>query len=191
MSTETSVQPADEAFADACMFAYTGAYPEDGSDEEVSGIAALSFTNKTGNFYQTLTIVVSDGENEYEFFITSLKPGAHITVLERSKAPFAGEETSVTVTVKESSFFAVLPEMYPDTFAVQVLNGVMNLQNISERDISGDVYVYYKNKNADGYFGGITYRVNFGALAAGELAQRGSSHLSADNSEILFITYDE
>ncbi len=177
MSTETAALSDDKVFADARLFSYTGAYAEDGSDEEVSGIAALTFTNGTGNFYQTLTANVSDGENVYEFFITSLKPGARITVLERSKTPFSGKERSVTVTVKESSFFAALPE----TFAVQLLNGVMNLRNISDRDISGDVYVYYKNINADGYFGGITYRVNFGALAAGELSGCGMFSLHPQN----------
>ena len=191
ITAEATTENIVRAFSSAKLMSYSGAYAEDGTGEEVSGIAALTFVNDTGNFYQTLTLHVTDGENEYEFFITSLKPGALITVLDRAKTPYAGEEKSVAVTVAESSFFADIPEMHIDTFSLQVLDGVINIKNISGKDIPGDVYIYYKNKNENGYFGGITYRINCGAIASGELVQRGSAHLSAGNSEILFIDYEE
>ena len=46
---------------------------------------------------------------------------------------------------------------------------MLNVPNISDEDIPGDVVVYYKHASADMLYGGITYRVTIsGGIKAGE-----------------------
>lgn len=171
------------------LSSYTGAYIEDGTDDTVENIAALRIRNDSDRAYQTLTLKVTSNGMVYEFFVTALLPGDELTVLERYRAVFGGTQEISSFEIAESSYFAEEPSMHEELFTLQLFSGVINLRNDSPTDMPNDVYVYYKAKDASGLLGGITYRVNFGALKSGELAQRASAHLSPENSELLFVTY--
>lgn len=174
------------------LYAYSGAFVEDGTDEEVENVAALSVKNNSSNAYQTVSLKVKcENGEEYEFFITALLPGKAVAVLEKNRKQYDGTAPTGTPEITESSFYAFSPDLNADSFEINAVGSVINLKNISDRDFTNDVYVYYKNTADGNQLGGITYRVNFGALKAGELSQRSSLHFSADNSEILYITYGE
>ena len=88
--------------------------------------------------------------------------------------------------------FAALQDgvlLYPDQLKLQILDGAVNVTNISGKDIAGDIVIYYKNSAADLYYGGITYRVRIeGGLKAGEIRQIMASHFSDTGSKIMFVT---
>ena len=66
---------------------------------------------------------------------------------------------------------------------------MLNVTNISDEDITGDVVVYYKNASADMLYGGITYRVTIsGGIKAGEIRQVVAGHFSDSGSRIMFAT---
>lgn len=173
------------------LFPYTGAYVEDGSDEECTNIAAVTVKNNSDKAWQILSFEVMAGGGTYNFTVTALMPGMTLTVLERDKKTLPTGAQATYFGITQSGEYAVMPSVHEDMFEAQVYNGIMNLKNISDRDMENDVFVYYKNKDASGFLGGITYRVNFGKLKSGELSQRPSAHLKQGNSEILFITYGE
>lgn len=192
--TSSSVEPTGDVTQNAGidvlgLLSYSGAYLEDGSDDAVENIAALRIRNDSGRAYQTLTLKVTSNGTVYEFFVTALLPGKEITVLERNRAEFGGDQEIYSCEISESSYFTEEPSMHADMFTIQTFSGVINLRNDSPSDIANDVFVYYKSKDSSGLLGGITYRVNFGALKSGELAQRASGHFDPENSEILFVTY--
>lgn len=173
------------------FYSYSGEYVEDGSDELVSNIAAIRVKNTSDVPYQTLKLSLKVEDENYEFFITTLLPGDVVTVLEKYKKTFAGNGKYNAFDITESSQFAKTPSVYEKKFKADIFDGIMNLTNTSGKNFENDVYVYYKTKDTEGYFGGITYRINFGPLKKGELSQRNSSHLYSDASEIVFITYGE
>lgn len=180
----------DEPYEVSGVFSYSGPYVEDGSDEPVENIAAIRITNHGKYALQTVTYEVY-GEERLFFFATGVLPGDTVTVLEYKKTPFKEGTDYGEPVLSECSNYTVEPSLNADKFEITRMGSVINLKNISDKNMKYDVYLYYKNKNAEGYLGGITYRVNFGALKAGELAQRSSAHFSDENSEILFITYGE
>lgn len=173
------------------LFPYTGTYVEDGSDGEVNGIAAVTVKNDSGKAWQLLSLEVMAGEETYNFTVTALMPGMTLTALERDKKTLPADAQATYFGIIQSGEYAAVPSVHEDMFEAQVYNGIMNLKNITDKDMENNVFVYYKNKDASGFFGGITYRVNFGKLKGGELSQRPSAHLKQGNSEILFITYGE
>ena len=76
-----------------------------------------------------------------------------------------------------------------DKLQLQVLDGALNVINISGEDITGDVVIYYKNAAADVYYGGITYRVRIeGGIKADEIKQIMASHFSDSGSKVMFVT---
>ena len=76
-----------------------------------------------------------------------------------------------------------------DRIQVGGLEGALNIENISEEDIPGNIVIYYKNVAGDVFYGGITYRVTIeGGLKADEIRQVMSAHFNADNSEIVMVS---
>ena len=63
------------------------------------------------------------------------------------------------------------------------------MKNVSEKAITKEVSIYYKNKLNENYFGGITYRVRIDGLEPGEEISGFSSHAQKNSSEVMFITY--
>ena len=189
IESETESVSAEVEFLD--FFAFDGKYVEDGSDADVKGVAAIKIKNNTANAYELMKIEVEAGGNIYNFFVTALMPGMTLTVLEKDKKPVSGDISKKSFTIIESCGYRTEPSLYKDKFSFECFDGIMNLKNISDRDFENDVYVYYKNRDASGCLGGITYRINFGPMKKGALSQHPSAHLSKDSSEVLFITYGE
>ncbi len=85
-----------------------------------------------------------------------------------------------------------LPEfqMHPDVFEITGEAGQLTVKNISDKAVSGEVYVYYKNSGADLFYGGITYRARVeGGLEPGESKQIIAAHYAPTTSAILMVSY--
>ena len=78
---------------------------------------------------------------------------------------------------------------HEDKLKIQVLNGAINVTNISGEDIEENIMVYYKNKEDGAFLGGIAYRISLeGGIKSGEVRQKTAKHLLKSESEILFVT---
>jgi hypothetical protein len=87
------------------------------------------------------------------------------------------------------AFLDAEPDLCEDQLKIQSLDGAMNITNISGKDITDNIVIYYKNAAADLLYGGITYRVTIrGGLRADEVRQISVSHFSATGSRVMFIT---
>ena len=173
--------------------AYTGMYMEDGSNEVVSGVLMCIVTNEGDRAVEYAQLQLHDGEKEIPFTLTALLPGRSVVLLAQDKTAY-DKDAAYTATVAESvAFFANEPSLQADRLQIQGLDGGMNITNISDADITGDVVIYYKNAASDGLlYGGITYRTRIsGGIKAGELKQGMTEHFSVSGSEVLFITVAE
>ena len=172
------------------MGAYTGIYMEDGTDEIVSGIMMIVVTNHSENTLQYAEIKVSGEDSEASFSLSTLMPGASAVVLEKNRLKFKESDKYTTATAENVTFFSEDLSLHEDVLKIQPLDGALNVTNISDKDISGEVIIYYKNSAADMFYGGITYRARVeGGLKAGETKQVMTNHFSAKGSTILFVTY--
>lgn len=173
--------------------AYTGMYMEDGSNEVVSGVLMCIVTNEGDRAVEYAQLQLHDGERDIPFTLTALQPGRSVVLLAQDKTAY-DKDAAYTATVAESvAFFANEPSLQADRLQIQGLDGGMNITNISNKDITGDVVVYYKNVAADGLlYGGITYRTRIsGGIKAGELKQGMTEHFRVNGSEVLFVTVAE
>ena len=170
--------------------AYTGPYWEDGSYEEVSDIQMILLENVSEQNLQYAEITVEHKDCVAEYAVTNLPAGAKAVVLEKNRMEYT-KKAVVETSVENTVFLEEMP-LYENIFEIQGLDGVINVKNISEKDITGDIYIYYKNLGDGVYHGGITYRVRVeGGLQADEIRQLGASHYNAENCEILMVSYVE
>ena len=158
---------------------YTGLYMEDGSDEILAKLLQLAeFT------------AVSGGE-EYRFRLTNLAAGERAVLLEQERRAASGAPLESAV-LGNAALFPEPMELYEDTIEIGGLEGMLNVQNISAADISGDICIYYKYAAQDIYYGGITFRVRIeGGLKAGELRQIPAGHFDPDGCAVVQVTIYE
>ena len=166
---------------------YTGMYMEDGSDEIVSGVMMIVVSNEGDEDIQLADIELSQNGEIYSFRLTNLAAGARAVVLERERREHPEGEPQSAI-LKETVIFSEPVGLCEDRIGISGMDGMLNIQNVSDTDIDGDVYVYYKYAADDLFYGGITFRVRVeGGLDAGEIRQIPAGHYSPSGCAIIHV----
>ena len=168
---------------------YQGPYVEDGTDDIVSDVLAITVRNDGDKTVQYAHIILTQGETAYEFDVTTLPVGASAQLLELSRQPMPDNTDGMTAQVTACAVFDTEPTMCEDVFQIETQDTAITITNNSGSDITGQIYVYYKIAYGDLYMGGITYRVGTAGLKAGESATCYAGHFSTDYSKLMFVTY--
>lgn len=168
---------------------YQGPYVEDGTDDIVSDVLAITVRNDGDKTVQYAHIILTQGETAYEFDVTTLPVGASAQLLELSRQPMPDNTDGMTAQVTTCAVFDTEPTMCEDVFQIEMQDTAITITNNSGSDITGQIYVYYKIAYGDLYMGGITYRVGTAGLKAGESTTCYAGHFSTDYSKLMFATY--
>ena len=168
---------------------YAGAFVEDGTDDIVSDVLAITVRNDGDKTVQYAHIILTQGETAYEFDVTTLPVGASAQLLELSRQPMPDSTDGMTAQVTACAVFDTEPTMCEDVFQIETQDTAITITNNSGSDITGQIYVYYKIAYGDLYMGGITYRVGAAGLKAGESTTCYAGHFSTDYSKLMFVTY--
>ena len=171
--------------------AYTGIYMEDGTDEVVSGVLMMKLVNNGQDTVEYAKITMDIGEETAEFTVSTLKPGDTIVLLEKNRMAYdkTVDYSGAQIVCENLALFQEPLSLHEDKLTIQILDGAINVINVSNQDIPGRISIYYKNKAAGIYYGGITYRITLeNGLKANEIRQVMASHFSDTGSEIVFVT---
>ena len=171
---------------------YAGVYMEDGSGDIVSNVMMIIVENTSEADLQYAEITLSSADAKaYNFTVSNLPAGAKAVLLEQNRQSFpAGVE--LNASADHVVYFSEPMSLCDDRIKISGMDGALNIQNISNEAISGDVVVYYKYSSSDLYYGGITFRVRVeGGLDAGEIRQVMTGHYSLTGSTITMVTCGE
>lgn len=171
---------------------YSGVYVEDGTDESVKDILMISVRNDGNEVLQYAEVCFIYGEEIANFSFSTLQPGKTVKVLEKNRLKFNKEKILKEGKLTQVVFFQEPLSYQENLFRITAMDGVFNIENISGKDLTGWIAVYYKTKEEDEYLGGITYRaVIEGGIEKDGMKQIMTSHFSLDKSEVMFVTYQE
>ena len=169
---------------------YDGIFLEDGSDQEVSGIAAMILQN-TGviNVEYTSISIKRDGE-ELQFEASDIPAGATVVVQEKNKAAYgSGTFSDCSAVVADLDSF----EMSEDQVKVEETEeGALQVTNLTDSEIPC-IRIFYKfyMEDQQSYVGGITYTAKLTNVAGGSSQTVTPSHYVAGSSQVLMVrTYD-
>lgn len=164
---------------------YSGYFIEDGSDEDVSNIAAIVLTNNGGDL-DFVGIGIAQGSRSLAFSASQIPAGSSVIIQEQNRAAYAdGDFYSCTATTTESSGFDLMADSVriednkDDTFTIA---------NITDETIP-EVTVYFKNYLPDEnvYVGGVTYHVTLTDIEPETGVVVTSSHYATGYSDIVEI----
>lgn len=168
---------------------FSGRYVEDGSDKQLENFCAAIVENRSGRTVQLLQFQLLCGDQSYNFQLTTLPPGERAIVQELNRAAFAPSEDDMNANVDVCLFFEEEPSLHEDVFAVSGSENGLEIRNLTDAEIPGPIYVYYKTRTAEGYGGGITYRLTIPGLAANCVYNANANHFWPGSSQVMFIDY--
>ena len=166
--------------------AYSGAYVEDGKNEEVKDVAMILVENRSQQFLDQATITYIYGNQYATFVVTGLPAGAKCWVMEKNKLTLEGGHSFYFEDCVSSFRGEVIQT--PTQLQVDTKDNTITIENTSPNTLE-TVCVYYKNTFEDGsYLGGITYMVSFGTMNPGDTITKESGHLT-NSSKIVRYSY--
>lgn len=175
-----------------CAGRYSGAYWEDGSDEQVQDVLTLVVHNNGEQLMEYGEISLVVGKKTAEFTFSGLPAGSTVLVQEKNRMTATDKTNASDFSLEAYAFPGAIQLDFGGEFAIYPSDGVLNVENISGTDISGDVSVFYKHFEYGLFLGGITYRARFsGGIRSGEVKQSMQKHFRLDTGAILYMAYGE
>lgn len=168
----------------------TGNFPEDGSDEFLMSMLSATFRNDSDATLQYGKVQLTVNGVSHSFEFSTVPPGQTVRAFDLDKKEVPRSISEVEARVEYMVFFPEEPQRYEDKLQIEVDNGEIRVKNISDKDIPGEISLFYKNKYSGIYMGGITYRLRISGLKAGEEISGYASHAQKNATEIMFVTYD-
>lgn len=168
---------------------FSGLYVEDGADELVENVARITLENSGTEIIQLMDVVLTDRSGaEYTFRVTTLVPGAVMTVQEQNRAVYDPATEIVAARTENVALFDEALSLHEELLAITTGDYSITVENVSGEDFPGG-RVFYKTVVDGVYQGGITYMITLPELAPGESVQRDSLHFLLSRSELMFVTY--
>lgn len=169
---------------------FSGDYMEDGSDEPVENVLAMIVENTGDDWIEDAELTLPCGSQTAHFHVSGMINGSMALLLAQDRVTYTagaqfGNPACGPVAKPIDKVFD-----YSADFALYVVDGFVNLENVSEKACDSDVCVYYKNVKNGLLWGGITYMVRFnGPVASGEIRQLQASHFTEADSQIVYLGY--
>lgn len=157
--------------------------------EDIAGIVVYNDSEKTLQ-YAEITAQFSD-DIVHIYKISTLPPGEACFVSEENNSPYRELTTGFFgFEINNVAFFTEEPSVYADKLQFSGAEGILNIKNISDDNITENIVVYYKDYKDSQLASGITYRVTVeGGLKAGEIKQVVASHYTQNESIIMFAQF--
>lgn len=163
-----------------------GAFVEDGSDDKLEGILAVTVKNTAERTLQYGTLVLP-GADGAQFTVTTLAPGRTALLLETSRAKYTDGIAADGAHMTQSAFFTTEPTLNSDRIELSCTDGEIHIKNVSGERLDATVVLYYKNVRGDMFYGGITYRVSADVgIDAGKSVSVSAPHCTSGATEAVF-----
>lgn len=169
------------------LASYDGPFLEDGTDDEVVGVAALELLNTSSQMIESGEVAVYFADRILHFAFTKLPAGERMLVLERDRCLFARDTiVDAYVNIREEVISA------DETVVAKVeAPGSLFLENTAESTLAC-VRAFYKTYDAESemYIGGITYSVYASDLKAGERRAVTAYHVAYGYTRVVKVIID-
>lgn len=176
-----------------CVGRYSGAYLEDGSDEQIRDVLSIVVRNTTDSLIEYGCIEVPCGRNSSAVFeFSGLPARSSVLVQEKNRMTWSEKQKLSKALCTQIALPTDLVLDFDRDFKLYPSDGVINAENISDTDFTQDVSVFYKNFEFGLFMGGITYRARFsGGIRSGEIAQSLQKHYHSQTGAILYMSYGD
>lgn len=167
------------------MFSYSGYYIEDGTEDEVSNVAAILVTNTSSKIIEFASVYLEADEKLMQFDISILPAGASVLVMEKDRKT-CSETVKCSYNRSEIAYMDSM-DLKEDVLKVTQDEGEITVENIGS-DTVPEIRLFYKNQVENNtYLGGIAYTVKLSELSPGEVQTVYPSHFDPRYGKIMMV----
>lgn len=153
----------------------------------VDGKLAVVLRNISNYDIRYAVLKVLEDDKELSFTVTTAFKDSVTIAFEDSGAVYSPSKSYSYWSISERIDFDSAISMHSDKLKITTSDNLLEIENISKKNIDSDIYVYYKSTRNGCFYGGETYRVKFSALKSGETSQTIANHFYKDSSVIVFV----
>ena len=167
------------------LLSYEGQYWEDGSGDEVRGVAALMLFNPTNRFISFGAFAVEQGGKHLYFFAYQLPPMSRCLILEKNRQAYSSQPVSQVRTLSVQWDYQEMSREQIDYLGFGPQLTLIN-RDVRQQE---HVTVFYKRyeKKENYYLGGVAYTAHFFSLETQEHRTVSPSHYDASHAKIVAI----
>ncbi len=169
------------------LSSYEGPFVEDGSDREVSGVAALHVFNAGADVIAQAQVQLQYGDTTYVFCGEYLLPGETTILLESSEKPYRTDGFLQCIGWQ----IPVRKSLLNQISVADRQMGTLIVSNLTDRPLNA-FNLYYKTwlSPPEVYIGGIVYKVEVPILQPGETVLLYPNHYACGYSRVVFAAED-
>lgn len=169
------------------MGTYTGPYVENGSNLNIKDTLGIVVHNNSNKMIEVcyLTFESKDGTT-LSFLASSIPANADVFILEMNQ--YKVQDDDSFEYKNSTSTYVQDTQNYNNTIKVTCRDKAFAVENTSDKAYN-KIYVCYKNKVNNIYFGGITYRVTFENVKPNTIVKRSGNHFNV-LSEVVYVTVE-
>lgn len=165
---------------------YTGPFIETGQDIPTANVMVLVVKNTGDKMIEYGEINLTAGNDTAVFKVTALPAGTSAMVQELHQMEYS-KDIQYSYQTAYEALFEEEKGLLADKVSITSEDGKLTVTNLTNETIP-KLYVCYHALHSGGvYRGGITYRVTFENIGAGEQKTVESSHYYVNGSSILFV----
>ena len=171
------------------LISYDGPFFEDGSEEELVGVAALELRNTGDAVVEYVEAVVYQEHRQLRFEATFIPPGSSVLVLEKDAQLY---DTGRITGFSCPTVVRMEPQDWSKSISVKQEGFcALTVDNLTEETV-GCVRVFYKQyyEKDDLLLGGVTYCLVLTDLQPGESRTVDPYHFAAQYSRIVAVTVE-
>lgn len=166
---------------------YEGPFREDGSDQEVAGVAALVVENGGGTMISEGAVIIEQETDRLVFELFALPAGEKALVLEKDGKAYSGQTLMRCYGWERREY----PENMGHVTVTKTGNMGMLITNRTDAEIPLTRIRYKSYHEESGmYIGGICYEVAVTNLTAGEQRIISPYHYLCDGSRIVCVNVE-
>lgn len=166
---------------------YEGPFREDGSDEEVAGVAALVVENAGGTMISEGAVILEWGNDRLVFELYALPAGERALILEKDQKTWREQQLTACYGWERREY----PENMGHVSVTDAGAGCMLVTNHTDAAIAV-ARIRYKSYHEESgmYIGGICYETVVEALAPGEQRIISPYHYLCGTSRVVCVTVE-
>ena len=158
---------------------------------EYDGKLAIVVQNTSEMDIEYASLTAKNKNESLSFEISVLLSGTETMLLCNENAKFDSKAIYTAWKTQNVVHFEKAPVMNDEKIEVSLTNGSISIRNVSDKDITSDILIYYKEK-IDGILNGsVTHRVITSGLKSGAQTYIKINGINPDTYQIMFIEYDK
>ncbi len=158
---------------------------------EYDGKLALVAENVSDVDVEYALLTVKNNSDSFTFNISVLLRGAKMMLVCNEDVGFSNDAIYTGWNTENIVNFEETPVMNDDVLDVTITNGSISVKNVSNADVTSDIFIYYKEKQNDMLNGSVTRRVRISGLKADSQTYIKAEGLNVTNCQIIFTEYDD